>query len=352
MAQQPRLRARIGLRARVGVLVVGFSVAAGLVAGSGTPVYADPEPPPDASEAAKQLAAAQRDAEQLTEQWHEAQDALDAKQSEAERADAAVPLARKAAQKARAAEERYRGEVDPMVAEAYQQGRLDQLNVLITSDSPSDFLDQMTALDGFTADRLDKLGRLVDLVAVTGRAQADADGAAARARQTADEAQQAFTEIGVRKKRAEARIDEAERLLGRLSPAEKAARIKDEGDPGSVILGTSKGALALKLAMTRMKMPYVWGADGPKSFDCSGLMYWAFKKVGITLPRSSSAQAQVGRPVARKDLQPGDMVFFYSPVSHVGFYAGNGKVLNAVQTGDVVRYSDLSRMRYHSARRL
>lgn len=345
MALRPQLRVCVGLLAAALFVLVSLRV-------SDTPAYADPEPPPNASDVAKQLAAAQREAEELTEQWHEAQDTMDAKQTEARRADAAVEAPRRAVQKARAAEERYRVEVDPVVAEAYQGGRLDQLNVLITSDSPSDFLDQMTALDMFTADRLEKLNRLVDLVAVTTRAQAEADGAAARARQAAVEAEDAYTEIGVRKKRAETRIDAAEKLLARLSPAEKAARTKDEGNPVGVILGSSKGALALKIAMTRIRKPYIWGADGPNSFDCSGLMYWAFKKVGITLPRSSSAQAKVGRPVARSDLQPGDMVFFYSPVSHVGFYAGNGKVLNAVQTGDVVRYSDLSRMRYHSARRL
>jgi cell wall-associated NlpC family hydrolase len=70
------------------------------------------------------------------------------------------------------------------------------------------------------------------------------------------------------------------------------------------------------------------------------------------MPRSSAAQSQVGRPVSRSELQPGDLVFFYHPVSHVGFYAGDGKVLNAVQTGDVVRYSDLSKMNFNSARRL
>jgi cell wall-associated NlpC family hydrolase len=102
-----------------------------------------------------------------------------------------------------------------------------------------------------------------------------------------------------------------------------------------------------------MDKPYVWGATGPGTFDCSGLVYWAFKRLGITMPRSSSAQSQVGRPVSRANLQPGDLIFFYHPVSHVGFYAGNGKVLNAVQTGDVVRYTDLSRMKsYAGARRL
>jgi cell wall-associated NlpC family hydrolase len=350
VAFRPHLRGTAGLL--VSALLVLTLVVLGSLVGSSTPAYADPEPPPNASDAAKQLADAQQDAEELTEQWHEAQDAMDVKQDEAQRADAAVEPARRAVQKARANEERYRVEVDPVVGEAYESGHLDQLHVLVTSDSPSDFLDQMTALDLFTADQLDKLNRLVDLVAVSTKAQVDADGAAARAKQAADEAMAAYTEITVRRQKAQTRIDQAEKLLDRLSPAEKAERTKDEGSPAGVILGSGKGALALKIAMTRMRKPYIWGADGPNSFDCSGLMYWAFKKVGITLPRSSSAQANVGRPVKKSDLQPGDLVFFYTPVHHVGFYAGNGKVLNAVQTGDVVRYTDLSKMRYHSARRL
>jgi len=94
-------------------------------------------------------------------------------------------------------------------------------------------------------------------------------------------------------------------------------------------------------------------APGQHTFDCSGLVYWAFKRLGITMPRSSSQQALVGKPVSKSDLRPGDLIFFYHPVSHVGFYAGDGKVLNAVQTGDVVRYTELSRMKsYAGARRM
>jgi cell wall-associated NlpC family hydrolase len=349
VAFRPHLRTAFGL---ITTLVLTLATLTVLnTVGAGT-AYADPDPPPGASDAAKQLAEAQQDAEQLTEQWHEAQDEMDVKQDEAQRAKDDVQLARRAVLKAKANEERYRTEVDPVVTEAYESGRLDQLNVLITSDSPSDFLDQMTTLDSFTADRLAILNHMVDLTTQSTKAQSDADAAAAHAQQAADEAKAAYTQIGVRKKEAEVRIDQAEKLLAKLDPAEKARRIKDEGGPVGVLLGGSKGALALKAAITRIQKPYVWGATGPNSFDCSGLMYWAFKKVGITLPRSSSAQAKVGRPVSKADLQPGDMVFFYNPVHHVGFYAGNGKVLNAVQTGDVVRYTDLSRMHYNSARRL
>ena len=93
---------------------------------------------------------------------------------------------------------------------------------------------------------------------------------------------------------------------------------------------------------TKLGKPYQWAATGPNSFDCSGLTSWAFKQAGVTLPRSSSQQATVGKSVKWADMQPGDLVFYYSPVSHVGIYAGDGKMINAPQTGDVVKYQTVS----------
>jgi cell wall-associated NlpC family hydrolase len=90
----------------------------------------------------------------------------------------------------------------------------------------------------------------------------------------------------------------------------------------------------------------VWGASGPGSFDCSGLTSWAFKQAGITLPRSSSAQARVGTPVSWSEMQPGDLVFYYSPVSHVGIYAGGGNMWNAPHTGARVRLQHVWDPRY------
>lgn len=343
------------LRAVAGALsATAMAVTACIVLS--TPAYGDPPapaPPPTASDAAKQLAVAQHDAEALTEQWHAAQDDLQARQDDAGRAQAAVAPARRAAAQADAARERFQVQVDQVATEAMEGGHLDQLNALVLSDSPSDFLDQMTTLDSFTADQKDVLDHARELVAATQRAQAAATDAVAAAQQATALARGAFQEIDVRKRAADVRIDQAEQLLGRLSPSERASRIASDGVPIGVTLGRGLGAQALKMAMTRMDRPYVWGATGPGTFDCSGLVYWAFKRLGITMPRSSSAQSRVGRPVSRANLQPGDLIFFYHPVSHVGFYAGNGKVLNAVQTGDVVRYTDLSRMKsYAGARRL
>jgi peptidoglycan DL-endopeptidase CwlO len=132
----------------------------------------------------------------------------------------------------------------------------------------------------------------------------------------------------------------------------KAAAPKADAAPADLSGLGSLGMKALEMAKSKLGKPYVWGADGPNAFDCSGLMKWAFEQVGKDLPRSSSAQSQVGTPVSKSDLQPGDVVFFYSPVSHVGIYAGNGKILHASEPGEPVKYSDMDHMPFHNAIRL
>lgn len=350
MASSGHLRSLVGTLSATALALAAAAMLAG-------PAHADPPPPPappKPADAAAQLKTAEHDAEALTEQWHAAKDQLDAKNAEARRAQAAVEPSRQAAARAQAAEEKFRADViDRMTSEAMESGRLDELNALVLSDSPSDFLDQMTTLETVTSDQKALLDHAQSLVDTARKAKAEADTAVGRAQQAAAQARAAVDEIGVRKRKADDRIAQAQKLLGQLSPAEKIARTADEGSPLGVVLGSGKGALALKAAMTRIGIPYVWGGTGPKGFDCSGLVYWAFKRVGITMPRSAASQASVGRPVAKSDLQPGDLIFFYHPISHVGIYAGDGKVLNAVQTGDTVRYSDLSRMKsYAGARRL
>ncbi|HSK60402.1 MAG TPA: C40 family peptidase, partial [Actinomycetospora sp.] len=98
---------------------------------------------------------------------------------------------------------------------------------------------------------------------------------------------------------------------------------------------------ALRVALTQQGKPYVWGATGPSTYDCSGLVQWAYRQIGVGLPRVSRQQALVGIPVAPNDARPGDLVFFNSPVSHVGIYVGGGKFLEAPQSGDVVKVSDV-----------
>ncbi|MHA6620370.1 C40 family peptidase [Pseudonocardia sp. DLS-67] len=111
-------------------------------------------------------------------------------------------------------------------------------------------------------------------------------------------------------------------------------------------------ATALDHAMSKIGSPYRYGASGPNAFDCSGLVSWSYKKAGKSLPRTSRAMSKVGTPVSRGDLQPGDLVFFYKPVSHVGIYIGDGKIVHASTRKSPVKISDMGRMKFNSARRV
>ena len=99
----------------------------------------------------------------------------------------------------------------------------------------------------------------------------------------------------------------------------------------------------MSIARRYLGAPYVWGADGPNSFDCSGFTMFVYRQVGVSLPHSSRAQINCGQRVSRGDLQPGDLVFFGSPIHHVGIYAGGGMYIHAPHTGDVVKISSMSR---------
>jgi peptidoglycan DL-endopeptidase CwlO len=115
---------------------------------------------------------------------------------------------------------------------------------------------------------------------------------------------------------------------------------------------SSSSASAMRRALSKVGSPYRWGAAGPNAFDCSGLVSWAYRNSGVSLPRSSRAMSRVGTPVSRNQLQPGDLVFFYRPVSHVGIYIGGGKIVHASSRKYPVKISDMGRMKFNSARRV
>lgn len=105
---------------------------------------------------------------------------------------------------------------------------------------------------------------------------------------------------------------------------------------------SSKGAAAVWYAEKALGHPYEWAAAGPSTFDCSGLVMWAYSHVGISLPHSSREQINSGTRVGRAYLQPGDLVFFGSPIHHVGMYVGNGTFIEAPHTGANVRFATLA----------
>lgn len=111
-------------------------------------------------------------------------------------------------------------------------------------------------------------------------------------------------------------------------------------------------ARAVTAALAQQGTPYVYGGAAPGGFDCSGLVQWIYKQVGITLPRTAAAQSTVGHPVSLNQLQPGDLIFFYKPVDHVVIYVGNGKIAEASQPGQPVHVRPMYLNGFVGARRI
>lgn len=113
------------------------------------------------------------------------------------------------------------------------------------------------------------------------------------------------------------------------------------------------GQSAVNVAAQFLGVPYVWGGTSPAGFDCSGLMQYVYKQLGYSINRVAEDQMKNGIPVSREDLQPGDLVGFYSSpgsgyISHIGMYVGNGIMIHAPHTGDVVKYTSIDGSYYSS----
>jgi cell wall-associated NlpC family hydrolase len=115
---------------------------------------------------------------------------------------------------------------------------------------------------------------------------------------------------------------------------------------------TAAAQTAVDTARAQVGKPYEYGGAGPDSFDCSGLTQYAYRAAGIELPHSSRGQSDMGTPVARADLQPGDLVFFYEPISHVGIYVGDGQMVDAGSEETSVSERPVDMEGYNVARRI
>jgi len=193
------------------------------------------------------------------------------------------------------------------------------------------------------------------------RASADALVATLRAKKQAIEAEISAKQKELAKARQELRQLEAEAAASARQAALRQRLLNIvQPSPAKVVAmpnipASGHGALIVKYAFQELGKPYVWGAAGPNSFDCSGLTMYVFAKVGISLPHSAEAQYNLGQKVSRDSLQPGDLVFFSSGggyISHVGIYIGNNSYISAPRTGDVVKVQSMNRRGYVGATRL
>lgn len=304
-----------------------------------TPATADPALPGDGATAVQQLAELNRQAEVLTERWHYARDQLNARRADLERARADVSAAAAAADRAREVQGQYRGQVDRLTNASFQGVRLSQLSALLVSDSPQDFLDQMSALDMLAVDSKQALDRLTGAVLQAQQAEQSANDAAARAGQAEQDAARLEGDLTRARAEMDQQIQVVTARLAALTRQARATYLSGGTTHFPINLpGTGIAVQAARIALTKQGSSYVWGGDGPITFDCSGLVKWAFAQAGMPgLPHSAEEQARMGRSVSQDQLLPGDLIALYSPISHIGIYVGSGLYVNAPQPGDVVK---------------
>ncbi|WP_329067271.1 C40 family peptidase [Amycolatopsis sp. NBC_01480] len=323
-------------------------VLAVVVAGAvGTTASAAPEPTP--LEKYRELS---QQAEKLSQDLLGAQADLDAKQADLARAGQDLAAAKDAGTKAAGEQQRHQVDVDRFAGAAFtDNSQLNRLSALLSGGSVTDYLQRSSALDVVAANQQAALDTLADATHAANDATAKAADAEHRAQAARDAAAKLKSDIQARQRSLDDQMHQLEAAAGNLTSADRKAQRDEGGAPPDVRAPAGAAQAAVDAALSRLGKPYQTGATGPNAFDCSGLMLWAYAKAGVSLPRTSRAQSTFGTAIPRDQLQPGDLVFYYSPVSHVGMYLGDGKMVHAPDTGDVVKISPLLQSQYAGARR-
>jgi cell wall-associated NlpC family hydrolase len=336
----PRAPRRLG-RIRSGLLI-GAAAALTVTALPGGAAAA----PGDAADVAQHAADASHQLEVVTEQVNQAKDALDQQQATAAAAD-------QAAAEAQSKLDGLDGQIRELARSAYTgdaNDSLTRIDVLLTASSADDFVHQMGTLDAIAGRTNEQLAAVAAAADEAKKAQADADEAQATA-------QKAYDDIAAQQKDLQAKIADYQRQYASLTAPQQQQVVASHGDtqavPSGVVAPSGAAQKAVDTALAQVGDPYVYGASGPDAFDCSGLTQYAYSAAGVSLPHSSASQSRMGTPVSRDQLQPGDLIFFYSPVSHVGMYIGNGQMVHASTSGQPVKVASLDSMgSYNSARRI
>ncbi|MFF8968119.1 NlpC/P60 family protein [Streptomyces sp. NPDC014995] len=226
----------------------------------------------------------------------------------------------------------------------YRSGGLDPSLALLFSDDPDDYLDKASVLNRITTHQAGQLRRLQDALRELAQEHAEAT-------RRLGELEKNRRSVAQHKRTVEEKLAQARRLLNSLPSAERAAydRVSRSGrsdpfGPGDAVPASPRAAAAVAAARSALGKPYMWGANGPSGFDCSGLVQWSYAQAGVGLPRTSQAQAHAGRRVPLSQARPGDIVTYHSDASHVGMYVGGGQVIHAPYPGAPVRYDPVGMM--------
>ena len=327
-------------------------VLAGTLGLAFAPAPAGAEEPTTAAEAAALVAARGHELEVLTEDFNEARELLAGQQAAAQAAAAAVT-------EAQAAVDLAQDSVVGVARTAFTGETMGSFQALMTSESAEEFVNRVTLLQAVAGHQ----GELLEAAVAAGEVATQAQVVADRA---AGEAQQQYDAVARQQADLQAQIAAYQADYARLSADERRAALEaaaaahgaGEGGRASrtereepaaassapVVAAGGSIQAVVDRALAQRGKPYVWAAGGPNSFDCSGLVQYAFQAVGVSLPHSSRMQSSMGTPVSRAEARPGDLVAFYSPVSHIGIYLGNGQMVHAPTSGDVVKVASVDKM--------
>jgi cell wall-associated NlpC family hydrolase len=224
-----------------------------------------------------------------------------------------------------------------MATAQYRSGGIDPSLQLLLSTDPDSYLDKASTLDQLSTKQAESLQKIGEKQRTLTQQREEAAG-------KLEDLEETREELGKKKKEIQDKLAKAQALLNTLTADERAALAAAEAERANrasqrVDLGGDASA-----SQSKIGAPYVWGATGPNSFDCSGLTSWAYAQAGVSIPRTSQSQASAGSRLGRSQLSPGDLVFFYSDLHHVGLYAGNGQILHAPKPGAYVRYESINNM--------
>lgn len=365
---------RPALRVATG-LAVGVTAATSVLLGS---VHADP-----ADDAMAKLGELSRQAEQTTEAMHTAQLNLDEKLVAQQAADQTHADDQATLDAAKDQLSTYRSAVNRFAASTYMGGRVGGMDAILTAESPQQLIDKLAVQRVVASDLSVQMDRYRGASEQADHAEQASAKSAEEARTAAEQAAAVRAELQARQSRLQLQIAVVKSQYYALSPAQRTAMATPgpapeavpgapapEGAPPVFGLpapgadapppmewaleapGGGAAATAVQAALTQVGSPYVWGGAAPGGFDCSGLVMWAFNQAGINLPHSSQAQANGGQAVSLSELQPGDVLTFYSDASHSGIYVGDGMMIHSSTYGQPVRVVPMtSSGPIHNARR-
>jgi cell wall-associated NlpC family hydrolase len=322
-------------RRRITTLFVTLCIAAlggtFLVAG---PTSADPNSVDDAQRRVDTL---YHQAEQASERYNDAR--IELKEAELRLETLTADLARQQAKV-----DDVREQVATAVVAQYQGQALSSTTQVLLSDDQDAFLDRLTTLSEFEDQRTQMM---VDYATEAKQLELRQEAAERQLASIADTKKQ----LAAEKAEIDDKAAQAKELLSRLQAEQRqqtASRTASRAPLVNVPV-SGRAAAAVNYALAQVGDSYVYGAAGPSAFDCSGLTMMAWAQAGVGLPHSSGAQQGSGTPVSSSQLQPGDLVFYYSPVSHVGIYIGNGQIVHAANPGTGVQVTGVYSMPYAGA---